>query len=87
MGHAEIGTTEFQSTLPRGERRPSPALPPTATRFQSTLPRGERRQVYEEAHSQKTISIHAPAWGATKEKKIKFRRKKFQSTLPRGERR
>ena len=33
----------FQSTLPRGERRPSSCTCGRASSFQSTLPRGERR--------------------------------------------
>ena len=34
---------EFQSTLPRGERRYTDAPPEWLGKFQSTLPRGERR--------------------------------------------
>ena len=33
---------EFQSTLPRGERRGTTSTPTGSTTFQSTLPRGER---------------------------------------------
>ena len=33
---------EFQSTLPRGERRGASGVTALGARFQSTLPRGER---------------------------------------------
>ena len=56
----------FQSTLPRGERpwrlpRPLP-LPQV---FQSTLPRGERHERGAGRKKALSISIHAPARGAT----------------------
>ena len=38
----------------------------TLAEFQSTLPRGERRPTCPDARSTRKISIHAPAWGATK---------------------
>ncbi len=38
-----VGTLQFQSTLPRGERRMEAHLRDKKTPFQSTLPRGERR--------------------------------------------
>ena len=75
----------FQSTLPRGERLSRLSPPPTVGLFQSTLPRGERRgDDCGRRHAE--VSIHAPAWGATK--RIRWRRNMFwfQSTLPRGER-
>ena len=80
--------SQFQSTLPRGERlfhsflsRPilhyfNPrsregsdsavlALVPISSQFQSTLPRGERRYLNPRIVVNGTISIHAPARGAT----------------------
>jgi len=56
---------KFQSTLPRGER-PVCALCTVGVKlFQSTLPRGERhRYIFQPANTQ-TVSIHAPARGAT----------------------
>ena len=38
----------------------------TAPKFQSTLPRGERRHTPRQEESILSISIHAPAWGATR---------------------
>ena len=54
--------------------------------FQSTLPHGERRSG---VHTTLTasISIHAPAWGATYECGVLDGSTEFQSTLPHGERR
>ena len=83
-----LGASEFQSTLPRGERQLPPMIRMTNQLFQSTLPRGERRCRFQ-AHGRgcsnfnprsrvgsdfsrpsteptpSSISIHAPAWGAT----------------------
>ena len=55
----------FQSTLPRGER-PRPGSHQFAPkRFQSTLPRGERPGSIDGSCSNLSVSIHAPARGAT----------------------
>ena len=56
---------KFQSTLPRGERRQCLSRDIFIQRFQSTLPRGERRLRVISAFPCNTISIHAPARGAT----------------------
>ncbi len=56
-------------------------------KFQSTLPRGERRPYYNTKPASKTISIHAPARGATAYLDKFLEDLAFQSTLPRGERR
>ena len=58
-------TARFQSTLPRGERPILFLGSDPAWRFQSTLPRGERRSLSGKEFSKYTISIHAPARGAT----------------------
>ena len=55
----------FQSTLPRRERRIHVDADIAPTSFQSTLPHGERRRYKNGWISKNTISIHAPAWGAT----------------------
>ena len=55
----------FQSTLPRGERPVRILTRGLTCRFQSTLPRGERQELTEEEAAAITISIHAPARGAT----------------------
>ena len=82
-------TPEFQSTLPRGERRRARSTcRKWQPRFQSTLPRGERQQAVLGKQQCHEVSIHAPARGATR--RIPRRRtlqNMFQSTLPRGERR
>ena len=53
--------------------------------FQSTLPRGERRSLTRERGAC-SVSIHAPARGATCDRALCRRGRQFQSTLPRGER-
>ena len=55
--------------------------------FQSTLPRGERQNAFSKIARCLTISIHAPARGATFSISPFDVAAKFQSTLPRGERR
>ena len=57
--------TQFQSTLPRGERHSAQIGSSGDYAFQSTLPRGERllRPPFLQLHC--VISIHAPARGAT----------------------
>ena len=76
---------KFQSTLPRGERLRGGRESPCRREFQSTLPRGERPP-QTPAIKSCTVSIHAPARGATSETRPSSRRNTFQSTLPRGER-
>ena len=56
----------FQSTLPRGERLYRIWSCMKTRVFQSTLPRGERRFAAGAKRPPAEISIHAPAWGATK---------------------
>ena len=60
-----IGDVRFQSTLPRGERPFSCWLDIILWSFQSTLPRGERPGSIQHNRHRITISIHAPARGAT----------------------
>ena len=75
---------EFQSTLPHGERQSGCRYGRSMSKFQSTLPHGERR--YREHRScAGSISIHAPAWGATP-RSLQSAPRLFQSTLPHGER-
>ena len=56
----------FQSTLPHGERQGGGGGKTARIRFQSTLPHGERRSHTNLQSSSEHISIHAPAWGATR---------------------
>gem|GEM_PF-92077 len=58
----------FQSTRPRGARRTRARAGTTSSTFQSTRPRGARRSVRSRCIRQPHVSIHAPAWGATKSK-------------------
>ena len=60
------GWTEFQSTLPQGERLGvAGELNLPEVTFQSTLPQGERHYFASEYRARLDISIHAPARGAT----------------------
>ena len=78
---------KFQSTLPRRERHFRKRIYARDLRFQSTLPRRERPEKFFSQTLYLTISIHAPAKGATNGHKGKvFKQDKFQSTLPRRER-
>ena len=60
-----IAGVKFQSTLPRGERRAPMSLLESHCLFQSTLPRGERPAHVGNFADSISVSIHAPAWGAT----------------------
>ena len=80
-------TQEFQSTLPRRERQGLNFLPSKTREFQSTLPRRERLGSIADAAMGLTISIHAPAKGATVQAaESAATTAAFQSTLPRRER-
>ena len=84
--HSTFERAQFQSTLPRGERRVKLRHKVIRSGFQSTLPRGERRARYCSYAPEKPVSIHAPARGATSWQHLTKPRQRFQSTLPRGER-
>ena len=55
-------------------------------KFQSSLPRGERQRTYKKEVKVFSISILAPARGATSENMYRYSKLLFQSSLPRGER-
>ena len=77
----------FQSTFPRRERRLAAAAEnPQQAIFQSTLPRRERHKLEQVPEMIGSISIHAPAKGATLEFLFLSFVLRFQSTLPRRER-
>ena len=76
----------FQSTLPHGERQTPSGCGFPFLIFQSTLPHGERQIAILGIPLLITISIHAPAWGATLKTIQKLLLILFQSTLPHGER-
>ena len=66
--HVTLCAGGFQSTRPRGAR--PVRLRKTAqetTKFQSTRPRGARR-IQPPTQGDRRVSIHAPTWGATREK-------------------
>ena len=65
MVHAYYICTQFQSTLPRGERPSMFVSSSKISAFQSTLPRGERPLWSPRFHLLFSISIHAPTRGAT----------------------
>jgi hypothetical protein len=56
----------FQSTPPRGGRRSKWGLYTEYWMFQSTPPRGGRLVVVVVQSVLLAVSIHAPAWGATR---------------------
>ena len=56
----------FQSTRPRGARQLDVSVPVFMTEFQSTRPRGARPRHPPSPGLVGTVSIHAPAWGATR---------------------
>ncbi len=61
----EKGYTKFQSTRPRGARRWARRTVSRLSGFQSTRPRGARLDGLLPAGLPSSVSIHAPAWGAT----------------------
>ena len=58
----------FQSTHPRGVRRGKKDKQGRPLLFQSTYPRGVRLSGGRLHSRRRAISIHAPAWGATRER-------------------
>ena len=54
--------------------------------FQSTRPRGARHAEIAVFTVEDDVSIHAPAWGATKDRMGLVEESLFQSTRPRGAR-
>ena len=76
---------EFQSTHPRGVRRPiTEIILITYDKFQSTHPRGVRLIDSGYITAMVRISIHAPTWGATQDTIGLNFNPRFQSTHPRG---
>ena len=87
-GRTDHIATEFQSTLPRGERQIS--VPRMICRIRYFNPRSRVGSDVYKLHGGiiiGAISIHAPAWGATQQMPVQqMPVQQFQSTLPRGER-
>ena len=78
---------EFQSTLPRGERRIRHRGSVRPMEFQSTLPRGERRVLGQRFRAAQKFQSTLPRGERLDEVDKYPGASKFQSTLPRGERR
>ena len=64
---------EFRSTPPHGELRDSYAGGRSGGLFRSTPPHGERRVARHRRTRRQTVSIHAPARGATRREKACYR--------------
>ena len=75
---------KFQSTPPRGGRHGCQNLFDSLYVFQSTPPRGGRLGPQLRHQTDNDVSIHAPAWGATRFQVVIPGRQGFQSTPPRG---
>ena len=77
MGCDDIGTVMdgmvklFQSTHPHGVRPKIETIRIWSRMFQSTHPHGVRRYWYGDGWHGQAVSIHAPAWGATKDRNDK----------------
>ena len=65
LGMCLIGFSGFQSTHPRGVRRGAHRRDIAVHGFQSTHPRGVRPTAPDFFTTSASVSIHAPAWGAT----------------------
>ena len=86
IGFNYARSEKFQSTPPRGERLHGLLSLMELQKFQSTPPRGERPMSTMGVETEDSISIHAPARGATGTLVAKRFASAFQSTPPRGER-
>ena len=82
---AHSGPSIFQSTHPSGVRQDFDNSFDSWMQFQSTHPSGVRRHVRVASKSIKSISIHAPQWGATVDsRRFRVQYGRFQSTHPSG---
>ena len=63
--HGYFNPSVFQSTLPHGERQNPLEKSSIRSQFQSTLPHGERLGLPPDSDFPRSVSIHAPTWGAT----------------------
>ncbi len=61
-----LENVRFQSTRPRGARPYTGKTKDALKMFQSTRPRGARQRLFQCSIRAYRVSIHAPAWGATK---------------------
>ena len=77
---------EFQSALPRGERRVKEGLTMAHMIFQSALPRGERRAGTQESQHHGDFNPRSREGSDAAENEDRTVLDIFQSALPRGER-
>ena len=78
---------QFQSTLPRGERPYTAGYQPMdSENFNPRSREGSDVRLASQYLGLNSISIHAPARGATTFSTLLLSQHEFQSTLPRGER-
>ena len=82
-----VGNLRFQSALPRGERQQLMPLPYLNGDFNPRSREGSDRTINYLCNITITISIRAPARGATVPRSPEQYGWQFQSALPRGERR
>ena len=86
VGRALLNTSQFQSTLPRGERHGKRLVLDRWKAFQSTLPRGERpNRPYVSTHRYRFNPRSREGSDIARPTVADFKAA-FQSTLPRGER-
>src|ERR1700687_6076087 len=83
-GMRSICNSMFQSTPPRGGRLDALWWKGSRGLVLSTPPRGGRHRPAQHAYRSRTVSIHAPARGATEATHFIWLTEKFQSTPPRG---
>ena len=74
----------FQSTHPSGVRLTATLFGVSGKKFQSTHPSGVRLGRVQPAGAAAGISIHAPQWGATFQRRARIIGRIFQSTHPSG---
>ena len=81
------GMTQFQSTLPHGERQRLSALIDKELVFQSTLPHGERQVVTTQQPTTERFNPRSHMGSDPHTTAHTKLQSQFQSTLPHGERR
>ena len=84
LTHVKDSSSLFQSTHPHGVRQHHFGWLSWVWLFQSTHPHGVRRTIPNNTKYTFVVSIHAPAWGATKLAKTQVYLQTFQSTHPHG---
>ncbi len=86
LGSSPNGSSSFNPRARVGRDQRFRQVVEQRFEFQSTRPRGARRGMCCGKYWRHTVSIHAPAWGATEVDRIFLVGRQFQSTRPRGAR-